>query len=745
MAENPTVLKIRAEVENLQGLNRLKTAVRRVSQEVKASNVDFKKQIANIKELQVNTKNSVNNLRAQKDAFMALRDSVDLTSKEFKQATIEVNKLDKALAKAEGRKTQRGGRAAALAKGVGAIAAGGVFGGFEGAAGAAIGLGVGGPAGAAVGAAIGAQVGGVRQALGATAEYAAELSKLRIALKGVTADQAEYSQALAFVEKTTDDFAIPQEIITRQFTKLQASVSGAGGNLKDTETAFNGIVAAVRATGGSLTDVDAALTATAQVFSKGKVSAEELRQQIGERLPGAFTLFADSMDKTPAELDKALEQGQVSLQDFQKFAVELFDRYGETAKTIADSPDAAGDRLKVVLERLQENVGTLLKPIGAAFQVTFTNIIEFIDAATARLNLFLELGAQGTRNKVQRLSDDITRLLKKQEERKPLVAAGLIRESDIREVEQQLDAKRAQLQAAQATLRDLTGFGAAADVKQSALPGVGDPSGEGELKTKVKTTSAEILALEKKRFEALQNNNREIAADFERQIGLREVLEAFNAGEIDDNTRILEILKVEEKFRKAILKLRKEAKQGEPELKEVKKEAESVEEQFKKIGKTIKEGVTDNLTKAIMGAQSLGDALGNILRQAGSLFISFGLKQLFPFLNANGNVYDQSGFVPFAKGGVVNKPTLFPFAKGIGLMGEAGPEAIMPLRRGPSGRLGVEAAGGGVGNVVVNVDASGSAVQGDSNQADQLGKAIGAAVQAELLKQKRPGGMLAGV
>ena len=71
------------------------------------------------------------------------------------------------------------------------------------------------------------------------------------------------------------------------------------------------------------------------------------------------------MDKTPAELDKALEQGQVSLQDFQKFAEELFDRYGETAKEIADSPDA-GDRLKVVLERL-ENAGTPLKPIGAAF------------------------------------------------------------------------------------------------------------------------------------------------------------------------------------------------------------------------------------------------------------------------------------------------------------------------------------------------------------------------------------------
>jgi lambda family phage tail tape measure protein len=44
----------------------------------------------------------------------------------------------------------------------------------------------------------------------------------------------------------------------------------------------------------------------------------------------------------------------------------------------------------------------------------------------------------------------------------------------------------------------------------------------------------------------------------------------------------------------------------------------------------------------------------------------------------------------FARGGVVNRPTVFPFAKGVGLMGEAGPEAILPLRRGRGGRLGVE-------------------------------------------------------
>jgi len=113
--------------------------------------------------------------------------------------------------------------------------------------------------------------------------------------------------------------------------------------------------------------------------------------------------------------------------------------------------------------------------------------------------------------------------------------------------------------------------------------------------------------------------------------------------------------------------------------------------------------------------------------------------------SANGNVFAQNGIVPYAMGGIVDRPTLFPFAKGIGLMGEAGPEAIMPLKRGADGRLGVAGGGGGSTNVTVNVDASGNAsVQGDQSQAKQLGVAVSAAVQAELVKQQRPGGLLAG-
>jgi tape measure domain-containing protein len=112
--------------------------------------------------------------------------------------------------------------------------------------------------------------------------------------------------------------------------------------------------------------------------------------------------------------------------------------------------------------------------------------------------------------------------------------------------------------------------------------------------------------------------------------------------------------------------------------------------------------------------------------------------------SANGNAFGANGIIPFAKGGIVNSPTLFPFAKGIGLMGEAGPEAILPLKRGADGSLGVMASGGGGDvNVVVNVDAKGSSVEGNEQGANQLGRVISAAVQSELIKQQRPGGILA--
>ena len=145
---------------------------------------------------------------------------------------------------------------------------------------------------------------------------------------------------------------------------------------------------------------------------------------------------------------------------------------------------------------------------------------------------------------------------------------------------------------------------------------------------------------------------------------------------------------------------------------------------------------------AISGASTnLGDSAANVA------------KYSVPLPNAMGNAYAANNIVPYAMGGtftnsVVSKPTLFKFAQGgtmrTGLMGEAGPEAIMPLKRGADGRLGVSGGGSAPVNVTVNVDASGgSKVAGDPGQGAQLGRLVAGAVQAELVRQKRPGGLLA--
>lgn len=87
---------------------------------------------------------------------------------------------------------------------------------------------------------------------------------------------------------------------------------------------------------------------------------------------------------------------------------------------------------------------------------------------------------------------------------------------------------------------------------------------------------------------------------------------------------------------------------------------------------------------------------GMIAQGVGSL-----VQGILPF--ADGAPFSQGRVMPFAQGGVVSGATTFPMRGGMGLMGEAGPEAIMPLARGPDGKLGVRGGGGGGPTVVMNI------------------------------------------
>ena len=312
---------------------------------------------------------SIDSIQRYRDSLVTLRNTLPTTGTEFKQLSRQVQQLDAQLERSQRRRRRMSATEATQA--AGAVISGGIFGGPEGAIGGAAGAAIGGVPGAFAGAAIGAQVGMIRQSLGQMAAFTAEIDKQRIALRNVVGTQAEYERSLQFIDATSRRLAIPQDQLNKQFTQLSASVIGAGGNVDAAKLAFEGIAAGIRGTGGNLSDMQSALLATSQVFSKGKVSAEELRQQIGERLPGAFTIFAQSIGKTPQELDKMLEKGEVGLNDFMTFVQALSQRYGASANEIAASSQSAGDRMATTFARIREAVGRELQPVGAQFQEAF--------------------------------------------------------------------------------------------------------------------------------------------------------------------------------------------------------------------------------------------------------------------------------------------------------------------------------------------------------------------------------------
>jgi phage-related minor tail protein len=98
---------------------------------------------------------------------------------------------------------------------------------------------------------------------------------------------------------------------------------------------------------------------------------------------------------------------------------------------------------------------------------------------------------------------------------------------------------------------------------------------------------------------------------------------------------------------------------------------------------------------------------------------------LLPF--EKGGAFSQGRVTPFARGGVVQGPTSFPMRGGMGLMGEAGPEAIMPLTRGADGRLGVVASGGAA-PVQITMNISTPDVQGFQRSQSQIAAQVSRAL-----------------
>lgn len=156
----------------------------------------------------------------------------------------------------------------------------------------------------------------------------------------------------------------------------------------------------------------------------------------------------------------------------------------------------------------------------------------------------------------------------------------------------------------------------------------------------------------------------------------------------------------------------------------------------------IVSGIVSSVGSAAIGAASGGGGTDS------NAFSSGSYDNLT--LNAKGGAYSSSDLSKYS-GQIVSSPTMFAFAKGAGLMGEAGPEAIMPLTRSADGSLGVRAVGSGSGGgassapqVNINIDSSGNTDTQSTAGYEQFGSQIGSFVdqryRALLMRDLQPGG-----
>jgi len=153
---------------------------------------------------------------------------------------------------------------------------------------------------------------------------------------------------------------------------------------------------------------------------------------------------------------------------------------------------------------------------------------------------------------------------------------------------------------------------------------------------------------------------------------------------------------------------------------------------YQDIGMSIKSGVVDAITSAIDGTKTLGEVANNVMKNIANKLIDVAINMaLFGVPMGGGKGGGLLGGLFRANGGSVMAGQSY-------VVGERGPELFTPGR---SGSIAPNSAMGG-SNIVVNVDATGTSVQGNSDDSKRLGEAIGVAIRQELIKQKRPGGLL---
>jgi len=474
--------------------------------------------------------------------------------------------------------------------------------------------------------------------------------------------------------------------------------------------------------GATGADLGGIATAFGQIQAKGRLQGEELLQlqergvSLQDELQKMYGLTAD-------EFRKALEGGRISADAVNLALQNITDTGGKYANgAIAQSETLAGK-----FSTLQDNIQRLAEQLGKVLAPVLKGVLNLANEALAGINRVLTsqtsrtlslgraalLTPGGTLGDLESLTRDVLTI--------PVGTLGT--EDAIQGLFTELQALDAQQKAVARTINTTRG---ATDKEIDAF----------------ERLSAAIFKVQK------QLGQRQLAvralAAKDGEITIPELLQGRGAAGTDETgltgmdkaladaasesvfNNIQDQLDAQEAAGKAIADELNRADENSKKLKDTSDQLTTV---MQGIGQTISTGIVD----ALMEAKNVSEALGNVLNNVARQLLQLGVNSLLQVAFPGSSLF--SALPGFANGGrpPVGRPSV---------VGERGPELFVPDRAGTILPNGV---GMGSTTITVNVDASETSADASSGQGAQLGKAIGLAVQQELLKQKRPGGLLASV
>lgn len=220
-----------------------------------------------------------------------------------------------------------------------------------------------------------------------------QLQRLQLALQNVMGTTEKYNESFRFLTNLSKDYGQDLLVLTDTYKGFIAASESSNLSLSERNKIYESVIKSGSSLALSNEQIQGSLLAISQMFSKGTVSAEELRGQLGERLPGAFGIMAKSMGVSEQKLGKMLQNGEVMAKDvLPAFAVELEKTFGANAQKNLNTVGGAWNVLKTnLMLYINEgnNANGVTSKIASGFMFLAKNLGTVIEIGGKAIKWFL--------------------------------------------------------------------------------------------------------------------------------------------------------------------------------------------------------------------------------------------------------------------------------------------------------------------------------------------------------------------